>query len=112
MRPLSSGWARPVKLPVAQNDISIGDTLTSPVPIGWPTDGTRYGAAVPSLDNASRFYSEGVCGFVDTDVNVFFFEAFDEPWKPDSIGDDGSAADEKHWGAMNADRTEKYNLKC
>lgn len=49
---------------------------------------------------------------VDWDVNVFVFEAFDEPWKPDSIGDNGFAADEKNWGAMKADRSAKYSLKC
>jgi glucan 1,3-beta-glucosidase len=45
-------------------------------------------------------------------VNTFYFEAFDEPWKPDSIGDDGSAADEKHWGAMSAERVPKFSLTC
>lgn len=44
--------------------------------------------------------------------NVFFFEAFDEPWKPVSIGQDGTGADETHWGGMDANRTVKYNLKC
>lgn len=44
--------------------------------------------------------------------NVFFFEAFDEPWKPKSIGDNGLAADETHWGAMTAEGKNKYSLKC
>jgi glucan 1,3-beta-glucosidase len=44
--------------------------------------------------------------------NVFYFEAFDEPWKPKSIGENGLAADETHWGAMTADRQSKYSLKC
>ena len=43
-------------------------------------------------------------------VNVFYFEAFDEPWKPTSIGDNGAAADETHWGAMNADRSLKQGF--
>ena len=47
-------------------------------------------------------------------VNVFYFEAFDEPWKPTSVGDNGAAADETHWGAMNADRSLKagFPLQC
>lgn len=45
-------------------------------------------------------------------ANVFSFEAFDEPWKPSSVGTDGSAEDETHWGVMNADRSTKYSLKC
>jgi exo-beta-1,3-glucanase (GH17 family) len=44
--------------------------------------------------------------------NAFFFEAFDEPWKPASVGTNGAAADEKHWGAMTADRKSKYSLRC
>lgn len=45
-------------------------------------------------------------------VNLFYFEAFDEPWKPDSIGDNGQPADEKHWGAMTSTRGTKFSLKC
>jgi glucan 1,3-beta-glucosidase len=44
--------------------------------------------------------------------NLFFFEAFDEPWKPPSVGTNGVSADETHWGAMNADRSLKYTLNC
>lgn len=44
--------------------------------------------------------------------NVFFFEALDEPWKPDSIGDTGAKSNEQHWGAMTSDRVAKYGLKC
>jgi glucan 1,3-beta-glucosidase len=79
---------------------------------GWPTEGTTYQAAVPSLANAKRYYDEGVCPMVRGGGNVFVFEAFDEPWKPDSIGDTGQAAKEKHWGVMTADRSEKFGLRC
>jgi glucan 1,3-beta-glucosidase len=44
--------------------------------------------------------------------NVFYFEAFDEPWKPDAIGLNGVIDDETHWGAMNADRSLKWPLNC
>ena len=52
------------------------------------------------------------CGALDWGVNTFYFEAFDEPWKPHSTGDNGQASDETHWGAMNADRSQKFSLKC
>ncbi len=42
----------------------------------------------------------------------FRFSAFDEPWKPASVGDNGKAADETAWGAMTADRKTKFSLKC
>lgn len=45
-------------------------------------------------------------------VDVFYFEAFDEPWKPKSIGDNGEAADETHWGMYTADRKPKFKVEC
>ena len=79
---------------------------------GWPTGGSTYEAAVPSVKAAQTFWSTAVCGMLDWGVNVFYFEAFDEPWKPVSTGDDGSVADETHWGAWNADRSSKFSYTC
>jgi Exo-beta-1,3-glucanase len=45
-------------------------------------------------------------------VDVFYFEAYDEPWKPKSVGDDGSAADETHWGMFTSDRQTKFDTTC
>lgn len=33
-------------------------------------------------------------------------------WKPEVTKDDGSIIDEKHWGVMYANRTQKYELDC
>jgi glucan 1,3-beta-glucosidase len=80
---------------------------------GWPTaDGTDYGAAKGGLKNAENFYKTGYCALLDWGFNGFYFEAFDEPWKPASIGDNGKAADETTWGAMTAARKTKFSLKC
>jgi len=80
---------------------------------GWPSDGgSDYGAAKASTKNAATYFSQAVCGMLSWGYNVFFFEAFDEPWKPHAVGDSGSAGDETHWGAMTADRQSKYSLKC
>jgi glucan 1,3-beta-glucosidase len=79
---------------------------------GWPSDGTTYENAHPGTASAAKYFSQAVCGMVDWGFNTFFFEAFDEPGKPPSIGQDGKPADETHWGAMNADRSTKYSLKC
>jgi glucan 1,3-beta-glucosidase len=79
---------------------------------GWPSDGHTYQSAVPGVAPAAKFFSEAYCGIIDWGFNAFFFEAFDEPWKPVAVGQDGSIADETHWGAMNADRSTKYSLKC
>jgi glucan 1,3-beta-glucosidase len=80
--------------------------------IGWPTNGSRYEAATPSVSNAQTYWSTGICGILAWGVNVFSFEAFDEPWKPVSVGQNGQVADETHWGVFNADRSPKYKTTC
>lgn len=89
------------------NDIElwVGET-------GWPTDGNKYQDAVPSMEGALNYWKKAICGITKWGVNVFYFEAFDEPWKPKSVGQDGSVADETHWGAFNADRSSKFSLEC
>jgi glucan 1,3-beta-glucosidase len=79
---------------------------------GWPSDGTDYQRAEVGLGNAHRFYDESVCLLVRWGYKVFAFEAFDEAWKPKSVGLDGKEADETHWGVMNGDRSLKYSLQC
>jgi len=80
---------------------------------GWPTDGgSSYGAATAGTANAVSYWKSAVCGMLDWGVNLFYFEAFDEPNKPDSIGQDGSAANERHWGAFTADLKPKWDLSC
>lgn len=80
---------------------------------GWPTAvGTDYDDAKGGLETAEYFYKHGFCSLVDYGFNAFYFEAFDEPWKPASVGDNGKVADETAWGAMTADRKTKFSLKC
>jgi len=80
---------------------------------GWPTENdVVFQQATGGVQNAQSFWDTGICGMLAWGFNVFYFEAFDEPWKPKSIGDNGVAADETHWGAMNADRSTKFALKC
>ncbi|KAH0556043.1 hypothetical protein GP486_006015 [Trichoglossum hirsutum] len=79
---------------------------------GWPTGGSSYEAANPGVKEAQQFWKEGICGITAWGVNTFVFEAFDEPWKPLSTGQNGQAADETHWGVWNADRSSKYDISC
>jgi glucan 1,3-beta-glucosidase len=74
--------------------------------------GSNYGPAVASTENAADYYKSAVCGILAWGVDVFYFEAFDESWKPDTKGDNGQMQDEKHWGAMTADRKPKFDLSC
>jgi len=79
---------------------------------GWPTAGSTYQSAVPGTSSAQTYWQQAICGIMDWGVNVFSFEAFDEPWKPVSTGADGSVADETHWGVWNSDRSSKFSLSC
>lgn len=80
---------------------------------GWPTaTGTDYGDAKGGLENAANFYKNGFCSLLAYGYNAFYFEAFDEPWKPKSVGTDGAAVDETVWGAMTVDRKAKFSLQC
>lgn len=80
---------------------------------GWPGDGgTNAGPAIAGTSNEEGYYKSAVCGMLDWGVDLFWFEAFDEPNKPNAIGEDGKIASEKYWGAMTADRTPKFDLTC
>ncbi|KAJ9647748.1 glycoside hydrolase 3 protein [Coniosporium apollinis] len=80
---------------------------------GWPKDGgSDFGAALASTVNAHTYFQTAVCGMLAWNVDVFYFEAFDEPWKPRSEGDNGVSADETHWGAMTAGREVSYAVRC
>ncbi|CEO58784.1 Putative 1,3-beta-glucanosyltransferase Bgt1 [Penicillium brasilianum] len=80
---------------------------------GWPTDGgSDYEAALAGTKNAEKFWKTGVCGMLAWGVDLFYFEAYDESWKPASVGDNGKAMDEKHWGLFTADRKIKFDTSC
>ncbi|BCS25884.1 1,3-beta-glucanosyltransferase Bgt1 [Aspergillus puulaauensis] len=80
---------------------------------GWPTDGgSDYGKAKASTENAKKYYKNAVCPLLNWGIDVFYFEAFDETWKPDSTGDNGKPMDETHWGLFTDKRTAKFDTSC
>lgn len=75
--------------------------------------GTDYGDAKASNELAEQYYHQAVCGMIKWGIDVFYFEAFDETWKPKSIGDNGKEMDETHWGLFTEHREPKWGkLKC
>ena len=70
---------------------------------GWASIGVEFGDRA-SEANQTRYYREMQSWSDTTNTTVFFFEAFDEPWKGDP---DNSLGAEKHWGLFNVDRTPK-----
>jgi exo-beta-1,3-glucanase (GH17 family) len=74
---------------------------------GWATTAREFGERANVPDQA-RYYEELKAWATDNNVTVFFFEAFDEPWKGNP--DDPLGA-EKHWGVFYVDRTPKHESR-
>ena len=70
---------------------------------GWATAATEFGDRANEPDQ-SRYYQEIRDWAGATNTTIFFFEAFDEPWKGNAFDPLGA---EKHWGLFNVDRTPK-----
>jgi len=73
---------------------------------GWPSGGQSRGQAVPSLENQCRFYTEFLRLAIQQNVEFYYFDAFDEPWK---VGEPGGVG--KHWGLNYGDRSSKYKIQ-
>lgn len=70
---------------------------------GWPNVGTAEEGAVPSLENAMRYFINTCKWAEEDDVEVFYFSSFDEAWKVDAEGDVGA-----YWGLWDKDGQAKY----
>ena len=70
---------------------------------GWATIAIAFGDRANEAAQR-RYYREIQQWAKNSNVTVFFFEAFDEPWKGDP---DSPLGAEKHWGLFNVDRTPK-----
>ena len=70
---------------------------------GWPTIGKATGGAEPSYENALKYFID-TCRWADEDeIEMFYFSAFDEPWKVAAEGDVGA-----YWGLLDKDGHPKY----
>ena len=74
---------------------------------GWATTASEFGDRANEADQ-SRHYKELEEWARTTNTTVFFFEAFDEPWKGDP---DDLLGAEKHWGVFFVDRTPKQVMQ-
>ena len=70
---------------------------------GWPSVASEFGARASESIQA-RHFQELAEWARDEQMTVFWFEAFDEPWKGDPADPLGA---EKHWGLFNVDRSPK-----
>ncbi|MEL7536463.1 MAG: glycosyl hydrolase [Pseudomonadota bacterium] len=74
---------------------------------GWATQATEFTELAGEAQQL-RYYNELYEWAGEHNVTIFFFEAFDEPWKgnPDNPG-----GAEKHWGLFFVDRTPKQIMR-
>ncbi len=94
-----------------ENVSGVGEALPDkPIAIleaGWATVASEFGERA-SEANQARYYDQLKEWASATGTTVFFFEAFDEPWKGNP---DNPLGAEKHWGLFNVDRTPKEVLR-
>jgi exo-beta-1,3-glucanase (GH17 family) len=70
---------------------------------GWATTATEFGKRANETDQL-HYFEEMKAWAEKTNTTLFWFEAFDEPWKGDENDPHGA---EKHWGLFFVDRTPK-----
>jgi len=70
---------------------------------GWPGQGQTVSAAVPSPENAMRYFIDTQDWARREGVEVFYFSSFDEPWKVGAEGDVGA-----NWGLWDKDGKPKF----
>ena len=70
---------------------------------GWPNVGTAERGAVPSLENAIKYFVDTFQWAEEDSIEVFYFSSFDETWKVDAEGDVGA-----YWGLWDKDGNPKY----
>jgi GPH family glycoside/pentoside/hexuronide:cation symporter len=70
---------------------------------GWPGQGQTVLAAVPSPENAMRYFIETQDWARVEGVESFYFSSFDEPWKVGAEGDVGA-----NWGLWDKDGKPKF----
>ena len=71
---------------------------------GWPNIGSAEGAAVPSFENAIKYFVDTCRWAEDEGIEIFYFSSFDESWKVGAEGDVGA-----YWGLWDKDGRPKYH---
>jgi len=70
---------------------------------GWPGNGQAVAAAVPTPENAMRYFIDVQQWARSEGVKLFYFSSFDEPWKRAQEGEAGT-----QWGLWDKDERPKY----
>jgi len=70
---------------------------------GWPNLGTPDRNAVPSYENALRYFINTFSWANHENIDIFYFSSFDETWKIEKEGDVGA-----YWGLWDKDGKLKF----
>lgn len=70
---------------------------------GWPNHGTNLEGAIPSEENAIKYFINAQKWAKEEAIEMFYFSSFDESWKVGAEGDVGA-----YWGLW--DKEEKFKF--
>ena len=70
---------------------------------GWPSEGEDYKGALPSKENALKYFINTQLWSKQDNIDIFYFTSFDESWKVGAEGDVGA-----YWGIWDKDENLKY----
>ena len=70
---------------------------------GWPNRGSAERSALPSYENAVKYFINAFQWALDENVEIFYFSSFDETWKIAAEGDVGA-----YWGLWDKNGKLKY----
>lgn len=70
---------------------------------GWPNEGSNERGAVPSYENALKYFINTYLWAEQEGIEIFYFSGFDEGWKVADEGDVGA-----YWGLWDKDANYKY----
>lgn len=70
---------------------------------GWTNKGQTFHGAVPSYENAIKYFINAQKWSVEEDIDLFYFSSFDESWKTGAEGDVGA-----YWGLWDKDENLKF----
>jgi exo-beta-1,3-glucanase (GH17 family) len=70
---------------------------------GWPSQGEDYKGALPSHENALKYFLNAQLWSKEEEIDIFYFTSFDESWKVGAEGDVGA-----YWGIWDKDENLKY----
>lgn len=70
---------------------------------GWPSEGEDYKGALPSHENALKYFLNTQMWSKEEDIDLFYFTSFDESWKVGTEGDVGA-----YWGIWDKNENLKF----